>query len=184
MLKRKYGDRSNWARIIERQFAQSYIEDTGFNGNVTLIDMIKVSEPLVVTYGEDNICIVEDGYKWLFQFPNNKHYAVTTMFNEKGKVVQRYIDICMENGVENGVPFNDDLFLDIVVLPSGRVIVLDEDELEEALANGEVTQELYDLAWDEATRLLELINKKEFSLLELADTHKEMLEKKIASNKS
>ncbi|MFS0674141.1 DUF402 domain-containing protein [Ornithinibacillus sp. 179-J 7C1 HS] len=177
MLTRKYGDRSNWTRIVERRYAQQYIDAKDFKGYVTLIDMVKVIEPLVVTYEDEKICIVEDGYTWLFQFPENKHYAVTTVFNEVGKVVQWYIDINLENGVENGVPYNDDLFLDIVVLPSGKVIVLDEDELEEAWANGTITQEMYDLAWNEANRLLELINRKEFAILELADAHKELLEK-------
>ena len=54
------------------------------------------------------------------------------MFNEKVTIIQWYIDICIQNGVENGRPFWDDLYLDLIVLPYGEMIQKDADELEEA----------------------------------------------------
>lgn len=46
---------------------------------------------------------------------------MTTVFNEKGEVVQWYIDICNEIGITKGIPWYEDLILDLVVLPTGEV---------------------------------------------------------------
>ena len=51
MLKRKYGDRSDWKRVIERKYAQSYIDTNEFKGYITLLNTVKVAEPLSVKYG-------------------------------------------------------------------------------------------------------------------------------------
>lgn len=62
----------------------------------------------------------------------------------------------------------DDLYLDIVVLPSGKVIVKDADELEDALVKGIIDKNLYDMAWNEVNKLKSLINKQNFELLSLS----------------
>lgn len=179
MLKRKYGDRSEWKRILKRKYAQSYLETKEFKGYITLLHTIKVSEPLSVRYGENNICIVDDGYMWLQQFPLEKNHSITTMFDANGNIVQWYIDICLENGLDRNIPWMDDLFLDIVLLPSGEVIQKDDDELEEAFLNGIINKSLYNLAWDEANNLTELINNRSFELLNLSNKHKEILVNKL-----
>lgn len=179
MLKRKYGDRSDWKRVIERKYAQSYIDTNEFKGYITLLNTIKVVEPISVRYGEIDVCIVDDGYLWLQQFPLKKNHSVTTMFDSSGKIVQWYIDICKENGIENNVPWMDDLFLDIVVLPSGEIIEKDADELEDAFSKGIIDEHLYDLAWEEMKKLKGLIIEKNFELLRLSNNHKEILVKKL-----
>lgn len=100
MLKRKYGNRSGWNRILKRQYAQAYLDTIEFKGYITLLDTQKVSEPLVVKYGDENVCIVDDGYMWLQQFPLKKRHSVTTMFDANGDVTQWYVDICLENGMD------------------------------------------------------------------------------------
>jgi predicted RNA-binding protein associated with RNAse of E/G family len=136
---------------------------------------LKVTEPLFVSYGEKKIRIVDDGYMWLQQFPLKEKHSVTTMFDKSGNVVQWYIDICLENGMEKGIPYMDDLYLDIVVLPSGEVIEKDADELEQAFLTGVIDKPLYDIAWNEAVQLIRQIENKEFGLLDLSKTHKELL---------
>jgi uncharacterized protein len=37
MMKRKYGDRSGWKRIIERKYAQTYLDTEQFIGYITLL---------------------------------------------------------------------------------------------------------------------------------------------------
>lgn len=133
MLKRKYGDRAEWKRVIKRQYTQTFLDIEKFKGYVTLLHVQKVSEPLEVSYEKKQVCIVDDGYIWLQHFPIHEQHSLTTMFNAKGEVVQWYIDIAEKNGIENNIPFLDDLFLDIVVLPSGEIIQKDAEELEVAL---------------------------------------------------
>ncbi|MBO7748721.1 DUF402 domain-containing protein [Paenibacillus sp. MWE-103] len=180
MLKRKYGDRSDWKRVLLREYAQSFIESDNFNGYVTLLRIVKVTDPLYVDYNGERICIVDDGYLWLQQFPSGRNHSVTTMFDSMGNIVQWYIDICSQNGVsDNNVPWMEDLFLDLIVLPSGEIINKDTDELEEAFNGGVINKALYDLARAESTKLSELIKRDEFALLKLSEEHKEFLSQKL-----
>lgn len=183
MLKRRYGNRQGWKRIAEH--AQEFIESGTFTGYVTLLKMLKVTEPLFVQYGEDRLCIVDDGYCWLQHFPEDKKFSVTTMFNAEGDTIQWYIDICRQIGVDSdGVPWNDDLFLDIIVLSSGRIILKDEDELEAALSAGVIDIKEYEFAKSEAKRILTLIKEDSFDLLKLTNMHKDLLLAKINSQPS
>lgn len=175
MLKRRYGERSDWKRILQRKYAQSFIDTKEFKGHLTLLNTIQVSKPLFVNYGEKNVCIVDDGFMWLQQFPSNKNHCVTTMFDANGNVVQWYIDICLCNGADNGIPWWDDLFLDIILLPSGEIFVIDADELEDALSNGVISKQHYDLAWNEVKTLKSLISTEDFELVKLANQHKDAL---------
>jgi len=116
---------------------------------------------------------------WLQQFPLEKNHSVTTMFDSNGNILQWYIDICLGNGLDKNTPWMDDLFLDIVLLPSGEVIQKDADELEEAFLSGIIDKSLYNLAWDEANNLTKLINNRNFELLNLSKNHKEILVNKL-----
>lgn len=179
MLERKYGNRSNWKRVVKRSYKQTFLNTKEFSGYITLLSIEKVSEPLFVQYKEKRVCIVDDGYSWLQHFPSTEHYSLTTMFNSDGEIVQWYIDICHINGVENGVPWLEDLFLDIIVLPNGDVHLIDIDELEEALRTGIIDQTLYNLAWAEAERIKNLINIGKFDLINLSKEHKGALINRI-----
>lgn len=97
------------------------------------------------------------------------------MFDANGEVVQWYIDITNENGVENNLPYTDDLFLDIIVLSTGEVIQKDADELEEALIRGTINQAQYQLAWAESNKINQQIENNEFNLMELAKSHLKIL---------
>jgi len=147
-----------------------------FEGTVTLLKMEKVTEPLIVRYKEQELCIVDHGYSWVQHFPVGKPYTLTTVFNEMGEIVQWYMDIC-QNIEKNGeTPSWVDMFLDIVVLPSGEIFLLDEDELEAALDERVISKDQYDTAKQEAVKLMELIKEEKFSLLFIAHKHKKDLE--------
>uniref|UniRef100_UPI0039894577 DUF402 domain-containing protein n=1 Tax=Psychrobacillus psychrotolerans TaxID=126156 RepID=UPI0039894577 len=90
---------------------------------------------------------------------------------------QWYIDICNEIGIENNIPWWDDLFLDIIVFPTGEIIQQDADELEEALINGWVDQSMYNLAWHQANEITTSILGNNFGLLNYSTVHKELLTK-------
>ena len=100
------------------------------------------------------------------------------MFDANGNIVQWYIDVCLENGIDGDIPWMDDLFLDIVLLPSGEVIQKDKDELDQALLSGIINKSIYNLACDEAKSITELINDSNFELLNLSNEHKGILENK------
>ncbi|MDV2581801.1 DUF402 domain-containing protein [Alkalibacillus haloalkaliphilus] len=179
MLKRRYADRSEWSRVKDRGYTQSYFDEDHFKGYVTLLKINQVSEPLKVSYRGHEICIIDNGYIWLQHFPEGQHFTVTTMFNVKGEVVQWYIDLSLRNGLESAVPYYDDLFLDIVVLPNGQVFLLDEDELQQAFNKGIVNEEMFNLAYNEANRILQLVELNQLEVLKLSKNHKELLISKL-----
>ncbi|MGR3764256.1 DUF402 domain-containing protein [Rossellomorea sp. NS-SX7] len=178
-MKRKYGNHATWKRIIKKEYAQTYIDSTSFKGHVTLLHILDVAEPLIVRYRGKEICLADKGYFWLQHFPVNENFSLTTVFNPHGDIVQWYIDICFEIGIDNEVPWMDDLYLDIVKLPEGEVIHLDEDELDEAFAIGDITIEQYTLAWKVFSEINRLIEDGTFCLFALSSEHKHSLQQKL-----
>ena len=164
MLKRKYGTRDGWKRLIKKKEKIKYIDEE--KSYVTQIKIERVFEPLFVDYGKDTICIVDDGYQWIQYFPLDHHYSITMMFNQEQTIIQWYIDITKENGFHpvKG-PWMDDLYLDLIVLPSGKIIEKDRRELENALIQGMITKEEYELAISEGSRLVRSIESKELDLV-------------------
>jgi uncharacterized protein len=175
MLKRRDGRRGGWKRVSERSYSQCWLDSKEFTGHLTLLEMVKVTENLTVRYEKEEVCIASDGFSWLQHFPKDQYYTVTTMMDDKGEIIQWYIDICHEIGIEEGIPWMDDLFLDIVILPAGNVYLLDEDELEDALKSCIITEEMYNLAKRQASELMDLIQAGKFPLLNLAKKHAEFV---------
>ena len=64
-------------------------------------------------------------------------------------------------------PFDDDLFLDIIIGKTGDIRVLDEDELEEALSLGIITKDEFDFAVQIKDDLLKQIQEKSNKFIEL-----------------
>ena len=174
-LKRKYGDRNGWSRLLKKEFRQMKIQDGSFTGDVTLLTMNKVSAPAIFDYSNRKVCVVDDGYSWLQHFPQNERFSLTTVFDEAGNIVQWYIDICLANGNENGRPWMDDLYLDIILLPNGDIIRKDAEELEAALLEGVITEELYRVAWEEANRITLLLEQDRFELIKKTKEHRLLL---------
>lgn len=57
------------------------------------------------------------------------------MMDEEEKILLWYIDMIAGQGIDaDGVPFFDDLYLNLVVYPDGTIVVDDMDELEDALS--------------------------------------------------
>lgn len=171
-MKRKYADRPNWSRIIEKSYVGIHIEEELFNGYIGYLFLDKVKEQLWVTYGSNRLCIVDDGYVWLQHFPLNSSYVLTSTFNDQGEFVQGYFDIVKTVGItKESIPYCDDLFLDVVALPNGEIYMLDEDELLEAFQQQKITKDDYDFANLEAARLVQSIEQGQNYLLNSTETY-------------
>ncbi|EIT86244.1 hypothetical protein A374_06581 [Fictibacillus macauensis ZFHKF-1] len=177
MLQRKYSDRRNWARLLKRTYTQHTLQSSNFTGHLSFLYIEKVSEPAYRTYDSISHCIASNQYTWLQHFPSHQHYTMTTMFNEKGEVVQHYIDIARAHGMTSDHRlYWDDLYLDLVLLPDGSCFLLDEDELEEARTQG-LRFEDVSLARETASSLIAAIERRDFLLPSLAHEHYTYLKK-------
>jgi predicted RNA-binding protein associated with RNAse of E/G family len=175
-MKIRSAERPDWERVRARRFVARRIDTPEYRGYVTLLRIDEVSEPLSVAFGDQRVCIVDRGYSWLQHFPDNAHYALLTAFDERGELVQWYIDIVGRMGVdERGVPWYEDLYLDIVISPQGELLLLDVEELDAALRLGEVTPSQYNFAWRQASSVLDALEADRFPLLWLSEAHRELL---------
>lgn len=152
-LKKRFADwRHKSESIVDKTYKNLRIDNDEFKGNISLLEMNKVKSPW---YADGDRCILNDKFKWLEVYPDGAKYCITVIYNENEKVVEWYHDIARSTGEEGGVPYEDDLYLDVVVTPDGKVNLLDEDELQEAYDKKEVSDKDYDMAYKVANELIE-----------------------------
>jgi predicted RNA-binding protein associated with RNAse of E/G family len=180
-IKRKYADKSAWKRVLKKSYKSTYVESVDFNGYLSIVLVEKVSEPLIKKVYDETICIVNDGYIWLEQYYVDKNYSISTVFDENRNIVQWYIDIAKKADIStDGIPYIDDLFLDLVMTPTSDIEILDQDELEQALEERVITKEEYDMVIQVANdvkenvlsdkeKLIKSSNKYLSYILDLAD---------------
>ena len=85
-----------------------------------------------------------------------------------------YIFIKLVNN-SNGDYMND-LYLDIVVTPDGKIILLDEEELKEALEKFEITEQEYKKAYKEANNLILVLQENIEKLKQFTDKYLKIFE--------
>lgn len=130
-----------FANQVEGRYFQDRLETDYFSGYVCYIKIKNVEKPLIVNNGVERICIKDNNYEWFELYPDNEKYALTIMFDENKNLIEWYFDIARSVGLENGIPYEDDLYLDLIITPEGKDIVIDEDELLEAEKEGIITHE-------------------------------------------
>ena len=93
--------------------------------------------------------------------PKNENYNLRIYLDEKQNILQYYFDITLENGLDEqtGLPYYIDLYTDITIT-NGEIRILDLDELQDALTNGDITQQQFDLAEEIKDKLLQEIMQK------------------------
>jgi len=172
-MKQRSAERLPWPRVTARRFITQSFASTEFQGVATLLCMDAVREPFWIEWQGKRFCLCDSGYTWLQHFPTNTHYAVTSQFDAQGQIVQWYIDICHRHWLDDkGVPWWEDLYLDLLVFPNDGCYIVDEDELDEALEAGVIDARLHTLAWNEARRLHAVIEAGAFPLLSFSHSHR------------
>ena len=124
-----------------------------------------IKEPITATFNEEKITILDKDYCYIQILPIDKNYSLTITYDEKGKIVQWYFDITASNFLDDrGLPFYEDLYLDIAVTSKKEIFLLDEDELLKAYESKDISKEQYDFAIREAD-LIKLKIKDNFEHL-------------------
>ena len=151
-MRNKYANSFNkYGNVIQAEQRIKTINEKDFKGDIYLNIFKEVSAPFVL---ENGLCIQDTNYKWLEFYDYNSKVRMSAVYNEKNEIVEWYFDIARSIGKEKGVPYEDDLYLDVVLGPTGRIILLDEDELKEALERNEMTREEYNQAYQTAYDLI------------------------------
>lgn len=107
-------------------------------------------------------------------FPKKETYSMTVMYDPNWNLIQWYFDIerypCQ---YDSGIPYSEDLYLDVVVVPNGIFYTLDEEELKEALINQLISNDEYDMAYVTMNKIIQMIND---NFAELCSFTKQSLE--------
>lgn len=137
-MKRKRFDRRGWTWIGETRYTQTRVETPDFHGTLALVEFITVEKP---TFWGD-LRVIDAGLCWLEYAEDGCDCFVSAMCDGKGGIYHWYIDIIDGLHTEpDGVGLFDDLYLDLEVYSDGSVRILDRDELDEALEDGDITEE-------------------------------------------
>ena len=159
MQKRRDMRRTDWKRILKREYVQERCICQGMDGIASLILIQDITQPLVVRNGDHEVTIVDRGISWLQIALKNQHVWVTAMFDAQDRLLQIYFDVTDGNHLEPADnPTFDDLYLDIVMEPDGTLYVLDRDELDAALEAGEITPQQHQQALEEGNRLYAMLS--------------------------
>ena len=141
-MKRKNGNRMPGLYIQDR------IENEYFNGYLCYTKLDNIDEPLVVNNSLYDLCIIKNNYEWYQLFSLDRNYVLTIMIDENKNVIQWYFDISYKIGLDNKVPYEMDMYLDLIITMEGNIIKMDEEELIDAYNKGELTKEDLDNAYD------------------------------------
>ncbi len=143
-----------WKCIIKKDRIGRVVESSDFSGYVGILNITEVSEPQIWSYNGEEVMVCDKNYQWLTIMPEDDYYCITVMMNEKREVQVCYIDMIAEQGYDkDGVPYFYDLYLDLVVYPDGTIIEDDMDELHNALTDGDITRQQFELALDTCNKL-------------------------------
>ena len=166
-LKKRYADRfvGNRANADLRIIS---ISDDYFSGDIYFYKFIDVKDKILIPNGK---CIMDNNYKWLEFYDYSSKVKLTAIYDENSEIIEWYFDIARKIGKDNGIPYEDDLYLDVVVTPSGDVILLDEDELKEAFNKREMTREEFENAYKEAEQLMNKLKNNKDKLKEYTDKY-------------
>lgn len=159
-MKIHYADRRNDKNILEKEFRLKDIDNAGFVGKVGLIKIKDLQKEFVGTRPDGSkTLLIAKGYNLMTIFPKNDKYSITVMYDNDWHILQWYFDIlryvCK---YENGIPYSEDLYLDVVVLPNGEFYSLDKEELEEALIKKLISKEEYKMAYSTMNEIIKMMD--------------------------
>jgi len=173
-LRNKYANSFNkFGNVLEAEERIKTINEDDFKGDIYLNIFNKVEKSFKL---ENGLCIQDNNYKWLEFYDYSSKVRLSAVYDEKNQIVEWYFDIAKSIGKENGIPYEDDLYLDVVLGPTGKIILLDEDELKEAFERKEITKEEFDEGYKIAYELMERLKGNVDKVLKFTDKYlKELL---------
>lgn len=149
---------SDWDFVMQKQKSENYY--------LSIKKINEIDQPFIVDISGQSVVYIDNGYYIVEFTPLEQFYNVRVFLDRNVEVLGYYFDISRGNGVEENIPYYDDLYLDIIHCPADNdfTVIVDEDELLDALNTGKITREEFDLANEVCSKLFEeiLANKNIF----------------------
>ena len=144
--------RDEWSRILKKKVIIKEFAYGNVKGKVSLLKILKVSEPLWVGYGTQKVKIADENHSWVQIALENGYFWITAMFDEQDQPFEIYIDMTDGNHTQVENPYFEDMYLDYAI-SGDMVLELDRDELDEAFREGNITKEQYERTLSEGEKL-------------------------------
>lgn len=164
-MKRKRFDRDLKWGFQHFPYYQMRVDTEDFHGLACVIKLTDGEYCYWNLPAAGQVPVCGKGMTWLQLIPDQRQYVITAKYVPVPKMLGGieypnsvsvwYVD--MIEGIEydrDGVAVFVDKYLDVIFTPQGDIVVDDRDELDEALASGELTQEQYDGALEECGKVL------------------------------
>ena len=165
-MKRKKDVREKGIReAIEKEITIIYIEE--LEAYLTLKELKKVTEPFSTYINGEIVKKIDKNFTLMEYTPLNENYNVRAYIDDKCNILEYYFDITDGNIIEDGIPYYDDLYLDVIFFQecatksSTFIELTDKNDLEYALERGDINQEKYDFAFKIAEKLMKELKQKE-----------------------
>lgn len=142
-----------WTCIQSKRISGITVNTNQFYGYIGLIFIEEVDEPQIWNFNGEKIVVCNKGLKWLTILPKNEFYCITAMMDENSEIILWYIDMIASQGIEDDIPYFNDLYLDLVVYPNGDIVEDDMDELKQALSDKDINEKQYQLALETSYKL-------------------------------
>ena len=136
------------------------------NTYITLKEVKAVEQPYSVYINGERVKKLDKDFTIIEYTPLDKKYNVRIHVNDKKEILEYYFDIMAENKIKDGIPFYNDLYLDVVYFQPAAtkegtyIQLVDCNELEEALKENIIDKEQFDMAYIEAEKLMKELKEK------------------------
>ena len=138
--------RSNWPRVLVKEYVARDFEHEGLQGHMSLSVLRELTGPLTIHYPFGDVLIADKDFRWLQIALKGQCFWITAMYDSNEQLINLYFDITNGNCFDNpDNPCFEDMYLDIVAA-NNVLMILDQDELDEALENGDINRDEYDHA--------------------------------------
>lgn len=156
--------RDDWKRIIKKKTIIEDIKNDIFEGKVCFLKMKEVESPLTVASPIGKVKIADNNYSNLIFAPKNQNWWLTVMFDDNDNLIESYFDITKINNFDiDDNPYFVDMKLDVCIPFDGKATMMDEEELEEALECGKISEADYTNAYNTANKIINYYNSNKES---------------------
>lgn len=145
-------------KVYMREVTKSVIKtiyNKDLNAYMTYKHVIDIIHPCTIKSYDKTITLLDKNYTIFEYSPINKLYNVRIFISDKDEIILYYFDMIEKSECIDNEIYYDDLYLDIVVFNnSNEISLVDEDDLKNALKQGEITKEEYDESYKVAYELI------------------------------
>lgn len=158
-MRKKFVDKIYMRDVTQKEWY--FEENKEINGYIALKHIKEIDSPICAYCNGTKYVGLDKGYTMLEYVLLDKKYNCRVFFDDKNRPLLCYFDINNGCGIENNVPWYDDLYLDVtlscpVITGSGYYIFLDDEiEFANAKKEGVIDEVVYKQGYDTANALMQ-----------------------------